>query len=319
MDLYLVGGGGNKFSFLIPKVNSNWLIFDIQTIMNNLSGKWKLCNFRGEVMKNKIVSDIVEWIENSLRDNIPVDINMVTNKSGYSFRRIHDLFKSEIGDTIGSYIRKRRITQAAFLVRFTNKPIFDIAMDLNFTSQQAFTRTFSRYFRCTPLQYRNKYEFNTSELYAPFLLKNTETIFKYESVNISLKTTQIKYDETILGNGNSEAQNTRLKEIKKILLHNEYAYIASQLHLENKVNSTVKVFAFIGVNNETDFNFEIKNRMYYVANFSGSWDEYKDFSRSLFLKSRLIRGRGYDIEQFSLAELNENTEQIFDVKIFYPL
>lgn len=52
--------------------------------------------------------------------------------------------------TLGDYIRQRRLLLAAVELRNTERPIFDIAMDLGYVSQQTFSRVFRREFDRTP-------------------------------------------------------------------------------------------------------------------------------------------------------------------------
>ena len=56
----------------------------------------------------------------------------------------------------GEYIRQRRLLLAAQALRSTQRPIFDIAMDLGYVSQQTFSRVFRREFDRTPSDYRHQ-------------------------------------------------------------------------------------------------------------------------------------------------------------------
>ena len=58
--------------------------------------------------------------------------------------------------TLGDYIRQRRLLLAAEALRTTQRPIFDIAMDLGYVSQQTFSRVFRREFDRTPSDYRHQ-------------------------------------------------------------------------------------------------------------------------------------------------------------------
>jgi Transcriptional regulator containing an amidase domain and an AraC-type DNA-binding HTH domain len=58
--------------------------------------------------------------------------------------------------TLGEYIRQRRLLLAAQALRSTQRPIFDIAMDLGYVSQQTFSRVFRREFDRTPSDYRHQ-------------------------------------------------------------------------------------------------------------------------------------------------------------------
>lgn len=49
------------------------------------------------------------------------------------------MFRTVTHQTLGDYIRQRRLLLAAVELRTTERPIFDIAMDLGYVSQQTFS------------------------------------------------------------------------------------------------------------------------------------------------------------------------------------
>ena len=65
-------------------------------------------------------------------------------------------FKSIIGDSLGGYIRGRRLTRAAQLLCDTDRAIIDIALNVGFNSHEAFTRSFKSYFLYSPKEFRKK-------------------------------------------------------------------------------------------------------------------------------------------------------------------
>ncbi|EHC3600479.1 helix-turn-helix domain-containing protein, partial [Salmonella enterica subsp. enterica serovar Enteritidis] len=77
-------------------------------------------------------------------------------KSGYSKWYLQRMFRAVMHQTLGDYIRQRRLLLAAEALRTTQRPIFDIAMDLGYVSQQTFSRVFRREFDRTPTAYRHQ-------------------------------------------------------------------------------------------------------------------------------------------------------------------
>ena len=65
------------------------------------------------------------------------------------------MFRAVTVQTLGSYIRERRLTLAAEALTLTQRPVFDIAMQYGFDSQQTFSRVFRRQFSQTPTAYRH--------------------------------------------------------------------------------------------------------------------------------------------------------------------
>ena len=60
------------------------------------------------------------------------------------------LFKATHGETIGEYIRRRRVETADQAVRYTNRPIANIAADIGFADQAHFTRCYKHRFGVGP-------------------------------------------------------------------------------------------------------------------------------------------------------------------------
>mgnify|MGYP000078828991 CR=1 FL=1 len=100
----------------------------------------------------KFIQNLVDQIEANLAD----DINIVTlakscHLSPWHFQR---LFKSLVGDTLGAYIRGRRLTKAAQLLLNSEQGLIDIAFSVGFNSHEAFTRSFKAYFKLSPKEFR---------------------------------------------------------------------------------------------------------------------------------------------------------------------
>ncbi|EFH2481751.1 TPA: helix-turn-helix domain-containing protein [Escherichia coli] len=67
-----------------------------------------------------------------------------------------------------------------YIAKNDKKSIGYIAMDLNFSSQQAFTRSFSREFKISPLKFRRQRYFDCSYL-MPSLMINPYTYKVYQT------------------------------------------------------------------------------------------------------------------------------------------
>ena len=101
----------------------------------------------------RYVQDLVDYIEN----NISEEINIIRladsfHVSPWHFQR---LFKALAGDSLGGYIRGRRLTQAAKLLLGSKFSITDIAFKVGFNSHEVFTRAFRLYFGQSPKDFRN--------------------------------------------------------------------------------------------------------------------------------------------------------------------
>ncbi len=100
------------------------------------------------------VNRAIEYIEENLKSPVQIeDIAAVAFYSKYHFQR---LFSLMVGETVGSYLRKRRLTEAARELVDTERSIIDIALDYQFQSQESFGRSFKTQFEITPHQYRKE-------------------------------------------------------------------------------------------------------------------------------------------------------------------
>ncbi len=101
-----------------------------------------------------IIQNIVNEIEENL--NAPLSVKDFAAKSGYSVWQFQRIFKSMVGDTLGNYLRGRRLTLAANKLLETEERILDIALEFQFGSQEAFSRAFKGHFGRTPKKVRDE-------------------------------------------------------------------------------------------------------------------------------------------------------------------
>ncbi|MBN5561098.1 helix-turn-helix domain-containing protein [Providencia stuartii] len=105
-------------------------------------------------MSESVVNDIVKWLESQLQRNEGIKIDTIADKSGYSKWHLQRVFKEMKGCTLGEYVRKRRLLEAAKSLRNGNLPILDIALQYGFSSQATFIRIFKKHFDITPAKFR---------------------------------------------------------------------------------------------------------------------------------------------------------------------
>ncbi|WP_374016892.1 helix-turn-helix domain-containing protein [Paenibacillus thiaminolyticus] len=99
-------------------------------------------------MRRSIIESAVQYIETHLKE--PLHADEVARHVHISYYHFHRLFHAMTGETIGDYIRKRRLTEASLELMGTRRPILDIAVDYQFESHEAFTRAFKKVFGLSP-------------------------------------------------------------------------------------------------------------------------------------------------------------------------
>lgn len=94
----------------------------------------------------------VEFVERHLQENLTVqDVAQQAGISNWHFQRI---FRDYVGETVGAYLRKRRLSEALAELAQSERKVLDIALDYQFGSAEAFSRAFKAEFGRSPLQFR---------------------------------------------------------------------------------------------------------------------------------------------------------------------
>ncbi len=104
----------------------------------------------------------IEYIEDNLMEKIDLDI--VADAVHYSKFHLHRMFSETVGLTIHGYILRRKLTEAAKLLVFSEKKIMEIALLAGYESQQAFTLAFKAMYKQSPLSFRRNEAFYPLQL-----------------------------------------------------------------------------------------------------------------------------------------------------------
>ena len=105
-----------------------------------------------EWLKN--LSNAIEYIESHLDTDISYEeAARIACCSTYYFQR---LFSYVAGISLSEYIRKRRMSQAAFELQRTDKKVLDVAFEYGYTSPTAFNRAFQSVHGITPAAAKNQ-------------------------------------------------------------------------------------------------------------------------------------------------------------------
>lgn len=137
---------------------------------------------------------LIERITNEIEENLAYSLSVATlsERVGISPWHFQRLFKAAINDSLGNYIRGRRLTRAAHLLLQSDLTIIQIAFDVGFNSHEALTRSFRDYFNMTPKAFRaNKKALITQE--KPRL---NQTLYKHIANNIA-KTPAIEHNKEL--------------------------------------------------------------------------------------------------------------------------
>ncbi len=111
-------------------------------------------------IKNVIAA--IDYMESHLHEKL--DLDTIAEALHYSKYHLHRMFTGTVGLTIQTYVQRRRLTEAAKLLVFSDEPILVIALTAGYESQQSFTDSFRAMYKKAPNQYREEEKFYPLQL-----------------------------------------------------------------------------------------------------------------------------------------------------------
>ncbi|MDD3478048.1 MAG: AraC family transcriptional regulator [Candidatus Izemoplasmatales bacterium] len=99
---------------------------------------------------------MVKQIQRYVHQNIqvPLTLQEISNHIHYSPWYTARIFHEVMGLSLFEYIRRLRLTQAAKVLRDSNRKVIDVAFDFVFDSHEGFSRAFSKEFHLSPKRYQ---------------------------------------------------------------------------------------------------------------------------------------------------------------------
>lgn len=110
-----------------------------------------------------VISEVIDFIEENLTED-DLDLDKIADNASYSKFHLHRMFSDIVGCTIHQYIQKRRLTEAARQLVYTDNSIIDIALDSGYETQQSFTLAFKRLYLESPQVFRKRKQFWPKQL-----------------------------------------------------------------------------------------------------------------------------------------------------------
>ncbi|MFV8760557.1 helix-turn-helix domain-containing protein [Yersinia enterocolitica] len=267
--------------------------------------------------KESIVLSIIERIESKLEKKENIKVDEVANISGYTKRYTQKIFKEQINMNISSYIKKRRLSLAAIIIKLTKKSFYHIAMDFHFSTQQSFTRAFSREFNLTPSNFRKSEYFDYSNLLPNRAMKLTHYEIRKTRINdLNLCVDNYTYQVGLLNDDLTRSNKIRLSEVKKILANKEEIVIVTTFTPTSKYEDILQLQAKIGFKDNVKFNYKINGMFCWEISYSGEWSEYIKFGR-FFIFELEFSAPTFFIEEIHSSK-RELHDDFYDVKIYIP-
>lgn len=101
------------------------------------------------------LNEITEYIENHLTDEIDYKyLSKIMGVNEYTMRRIFSLLCNV---TIADYIRKRKLSEAAYLLCYEHMKVIDVALKYGYDNATSFSRAFINYHGIKPSKVKKEY------------------------------------------------------------------------------------------------------------------------------------------------------------------
>lgn len=184
-----------------------------------------------------VIQRSLDWIESNLHRKIHLeDVALASNFSKFHFHRI---FQRTISMSVDDYIRMRRLASASVKLIHSDERIIDIAIEVQFNSQEAFSRSFKKVYGLSPGEYR----------------KVMQTIICKEVEEVRMKTSikgwllsgshpnnyRIGIDRNVVHGGEASGY---LKS-ETVLEKDEFATMMQQFKAENYKGKRIKLSCFV--------------------------------------------------------------------------
>src|SRR3984893_1287027 len=106
---------------------------------------------------------VLEHIDRELDQ--PLELEALARVANFSPFHFHRLFTAWMGETLGDYVRRRRLELAAQrLVAQPRLSVLQVALSVGFGSTEAFARAFKTRFGSTPTKWRKSQRSNRDQL-----------------------------------------------------------------------------------------------------------------------------------------------------------
>ncbi|WFR57982.1 AraC family transcriptional regulator [Anaerocolumna sp. AGMB13025] len=103
-------------------------------------------------MSVKTIENMIDWVEENIEQTPTLEA--MARHVGYSSYYCSSKFHEVVGMSFKEYVKHRKLERAVCELLNTDRRILDIAIQYGFSSNEAFTRAFSKVYGSSPNEYR---------------------------------------------------------------------------------------------------------------------------------------------------------------------
>ncbi|WP_271405978.1 AraC family transcriptional regulator [Tenacibaculum soleae] len=98
---------------------------------------------------------LLDYLDKEFKTNI--DIKEIEEISFYSYRNINRIFSALQHQTIGSYLKRKKLERSAEYLKYSKHEVSDIALEIGYSDIAAYSKAFKKHFNCSPSSFRNSH------------------------------------------------------------------------------------------------------------------------------------------------------------------
>jgi len=98
------------------------------------------------------IEDVMRYIREHI--NEPLDRETLAAVAGFSIPHFHRVFRTHVGESAISYVRRLRMERAARKLRMGAVDITEVALAAGYDSHAAFSKAFKQQFGLSPSEFR---------------------------------------------------------------------------------------------------------------------------------------------------------------------
>ncbi len=182
------------------------------------------------------IQKVIDFIESNI--HTPITVESLCELSSFSQWEFQRIFRAIVSDSIGNYLKGRRLSLAAEDLKKGHLKIIDIAINYQFSSQESFSRAFKDYFSYTP-GFVKREKISLISKMKPYLDKSR---LDYISLNISHIPKIEEIDSKQIVGLNTKFESTLASEKKS---YNKISNHWTKFNCERKkIKNKVKNFSY---------------------------------------------------------------------------
>lgn len=108
-----------------------------------------------EGKQQQMILSVLQYVEEHYRDG---ELSELAEQLHYDFYWLSREIKKQTGQTYTELVQKKRLNQAAYLLKNTSMSVLDVGMAVGYENQSYFHRIFQKRYGMTPRKYRGKGE-----------------------------------------------------------------------------------------------------------------------------------------------------------------